>query len=461
VWIRPQGQTALRDRSPVTDPGLFDTGDGAVDAALTDLAAADPVTANQAEAAFGALTWGQGLQIVSLRSVQEFLWYQLPSKFAVPVQEHLEVAHALGALFDRVGLPRYAQLCTDPVTDRILTAYDTGGSDAGITAYRKALDAGGVEPPDIPGLLTWGGMLGVEEHAAFWALADHLELAITAGAYTPGGRGWKNTAAEVARGYLTVSRVELGGDSYLHRIHTERRIRWAESRGPGRADLTRAVLPLLTDPPPVPVDAEDHLTQIRWFLTAFAGDGTPLTVNNTLGRALLTEACHRFDWLILGKQAPPENQLPEAHRLRGILTQLGATRRRGRRLLLTTRGQQLLDSDTPTLWDAVVGTLIPTDPAEAGAAEITLMLLLTDRPPAYGSPVIADILTGEGWRTEDGGPLTASGTGWMTGEVHGRLDFLQLTEKPTLTARSPLTAAGRAAAITALRQHAHRPRHQP
>jgi hypothetical protein len=53
VWIRPPGQTALRDRSPVTDPGLFDTGDGAVDAALTDLAAADPVTANQAEAAFG------------------------------------------------------------------------------------------------------------------------------------------------------------------------------------------------------------------------------------------------------------------------------------------------------------------------------------------------------------------------------------------------------------------------
>ena len=30
-----------------------------------------------------------------------------------------------------------------------------------------------------------------------------------------------------------------------------------------------------------------------------------------------------------------------------------------------------------------------------------------------GSPVVADILTGEGWRTEDGGPLTARGTGWI------------------------------------------------
>ena len=118
-------------------------------------------------------------------------------------------------------------------------------------------------------------MLGVEEHAAFWSLADHLELAITAGAYTPGGRGWKAAAAEVARDYLTISRLELGGDSYLDRIHAERRGRWADSRGPGRAALTQAVLPLLTDPPPVPVDAEDHLTQIRWFLTAFAGDGAP------------------------------------------------------------------------------------------------------------------------------------------------------------------------------------------
>jgi hypothetical protein len=304
-------------------------------------------------------------------------------------------------------------------------------------------------------------VLGVEEHAAFWALADHLEVAIAAGVYTPGGRGWRVAAADVARGYLTINRLELDGDSYLDRIHTERRGRWADSRGEGRNDLTRAVLPALIDPAPVPVDAEDHLAQIRWFLHAFAGDGTPLTVNNTLGRALLTEACHRFDWLILGKQAPPENQLPEAHHLRGILAQLGATRRRGRRLLLTTAGQQLLDADTPALWDAVAGTLIPTDPASAGAAELLLMLLLTDQPPSYGSPVIADILTGEGWRTEDGGPLTERGTGWMTGTVTGRLDFLRLTEKPTVTTRSALTPTGRAAAIIALRRHAHQPRQRP
>jgi hypothetical protein len=201
-------------------------------------------------------------------------------------------------------------VCTAPVTGTILTAYDTGGRAAGITAYRKALTAGGVEPPDIPGVLTWGGALGVEEHEAFWSLADHLELAITAGDYTPGSRGWKDTATRIARDYLTVSRLDLGGDSYLDRIHTERRTRWATSRGPGRAALTQAVLPLISTPPEVPGDAEDHLTQVRWMLARCDGDGAMLTVNHTLGRALLTEACHRFDWLILGKQAPPETSCP-------------------------------------------------------------------------------------------------------------------------------------------------------
>ena len=250
VRLRPEVQAVLRVGPIVTEPAAFDTGDATVDAALTDLAMTDPVAANQAEAAFGALTWGQGLHIVSLRSVQEFLWYQLPSKFAVSVEEHREIAQALGELFDRVGLPRYAELCRSPITDTVLTAYDTDGRGAGITAYRKALDNGGVEPPDIPGLLAWGGMLGVEEHAAFWSLADHLEVAITAGAYTPGGRGWKAAAAAVARDYLTVGRLELGGDSYLDRIHAERRGRWADSRGPGRAALTQAVAPLLDQPTP-------------------------------------------------------------------------------------------------------------------------------------------------------------------------------------------------------------------
>jgi hypothetical protein len=221
------------------------------------------------------------------------------------------------------------------------------------------------------------------------------------------------------------------------------------------------VLPLLVDDPPVPDDADQHLAQIRWFLDQCAGDGAQLTVNHTLSRALLMEASHRFNWLVLGKQAPPENQLPEAHHLRGIADQLGATRRRGRRLLLTTRGQHLLHADTPTLWASVTAALIPNEAAEAAAAEIMLMLLITGPPPTYDSPAaVADALTGEGWTT-DGGPLTRDRTGWLTGPLFGRLHFLGLQGKATLAGRAPLTPAGHAAALNALRHRAHAPRQHP
>ncbi len=72
-----------------------------------------------------------------------------------------------------MNLPRYAALCTGPITADVLNAY-RAGDETGMLAYRRALDAGGVEPPDLPDLLSWGAVLGVEEHTAFWAVAGHL-----------------------------------------------------------------------------------------------------------------------------------------------------------------------------------------------------------------------------------------------------------------------------------------------
>jgi hypothetical protein len=69
---------------------------------------------------------------------------------------------------------------------------------------------------------------------------------MTAGVYTPGGAGWRNAAARAAAEVLTVPRLDLHGDTYLNRIHTERRERWAHSRGPTRAGLAEQVLPLLS-----------------------------------------------------------------------------------------------------------------------------------------------------------------------------------------------------------------------
>ena len=199
----------------------------------------------------------------------------LPTKFAVPTAEQHRIARDLGALFDRVGLPRYAGLCTGPVTESVLDAYHTGGRTTGITAYRKALHGGGVEPPDIPGVVTWDGVLGVEEHTAFWALADHLEKPSPPAHTPPGAAGGGSPPTGIARDYLTVGQLDLGGDSHLDRIHTERRARWADSRCPERVALTEAVAPVLTAAAPVPGDAKDHLAQIRWFLTRSPATAPP------------------------------------------------------------------------------------------------------------------------------------------------------------------------------------------
>lgn len=67
-----------------TDKPGFDTGDETVNAALTDIAATDPETAGNAEAAFGSLTWGTGLQVVSLRGLQEFLGTNYPKSGPSP-----------------------------------------------------------------------------------------------------------------------------------------------------------------------------------------------------------------------------------------------------------------------------------------------------------------------------------------------------------------------------------------
>ena len=66
----------------------FDTGDPAVDQALAGLADDDPTVADLADDGFTALTWGRGLPAVSLRGLQDYLWYQLPYKHGGTLAEH-------------------------------------------------------------------------------------------------------------------------------------------------------------------------------------------------------------------------------------------------------------------------------------------------------------------------------------------------------------------------------------
>src|SRR6266508_3641625 len=94
-----------------------------VAAALGRLRAEDERIAGDAEAAFGSLTWDQGLQVITQHGLQTFLW------------------HA------------------------VLRAYERGGRE-GFRTFRGAQERSGVEPPDLSGpplWFGWGPVMGERE----------------------------------------------------------------------------------------------------------------------------------------------------------------------------------------------------------------------------------------------------------------------------------------------------------
>jgi hypothetical protein len=432
-----------------------------LDSALAVLAREDPPTAEAAQSAYEALTWGQGLGAVSLRSLQDFLWYQLPTKWTCGLDEKHATAMALGRLFELVQMPRYAAVCTSALTASVLTTYECDGNAAGLAAYRKALQKGGVEPPDVLGLFSWGTMMGLDEASAFWAVATTLELSLAVGDLRPGTRGWRGNAEKITKNVLTAARPELAGGTRLGRIHTERLSRWIDSRGSLRRTLAGRIADQLIAPAPVPVDAEQLLGPVRWLLQLAADGGAPLTRSGTLSRATVVEACTTFDWFVLAGSPRSQSDVPEICTLRAVVAEIRAVRRSGRRLLATTIGNRLAAADTATLWEAVTPTLLAADGAKAAVAELELMLMLG----GYGeltldefSRAVADAFREEGWRDRNGAPPDERDSGLLAVELRRRLAlFGLLAERRGLTP-AQLTEAGRAAAHTALRARALRAR---
>ncbi|MEV7969275.1 hypothetical protein AB0O34_25295 [Sphaerisporangium sp. NPDC088356] len=438
------------------------TGDDKVEDALAELARRDPEEAGQARLAFDSLTFGEGVETVTLYGLQYWLWYLLPTKWWTDLTEHQQLAAALGALFDLLEMPRYAAACTSETTMQVLTAWHEG-RDAGFKALEKAMNASGVQPPDVEEILTWGRVMGLQENDAFLATAAHLEMAIATGDFAPGARGWRVAAERITGEFLT-SPSAVSEQSRLERIHSERMESWATSRGAARARLTKMIAPRIISPAAVPENAEARLAPVRWLLTLAATDGgVPLTANHTLARAVVAEGCHRFDWLTLTGRPRSESDILEAWTLRELVRQLGAVRRSKRTLVLTPAGKRLARADTATLWSAVAAALIPSDPAEGAAAEVVLMLHLTEAPKDYFEQraVVAEAMAGEGWNhPASGTPISVDDVGWLMGAVHRRLDLLGLLHRQR-SLDDPgdrLTDAGRAAAQTALRARALRPR---
>lgn len=193
----------------------------AVQQALETMRSEDPTTAETAQQAYQLLTGSTRLDRISQFTLQEFLWRRLPTQWvSLEPTDWPAVAEALGRFFDLLDMPRYAELARAPITRQVLAAYESG-DEPGYEAYRRALSASEVVPPNVPEL-EWGVTMDDEEYAAYRDTAAMLELAIEAGELVLGAPGWRAKQREVTSAYLTLPRPEFGGDSYLDRIMSER-----------------------------------------------------------------------------------------------------------------------------------------------------------------------------------------------------------------------------------------------
>ncbi|WP_214325961.1 hypothetical protein [Nonomuraea sediminis] len=381
-----------------------------VAALLAELERSEPDLADEARTAVEWLTGGEPLETVTQLDVCEFLWYTLPLKVG---GDHERLARSLGKLLELGGMHRYAALCTSYTTKKILYTYARHGEDAGTAFYQRALERTGVLPPDVPEL-QWSMIMGPEELGAHVACSAALELAIVAG--DPGDRH------ALTRRWLTEPRSELGGDSWLHRVHGERLNRWVLGRGPARRELAQPFEVRLHAPiTPQPLPALNGLLSLSL-------EGLPMRL------------------------APS----PQALRLRDLAErELGALSRDGARLSITDYGRRLLD-DPQAMWDATTRLLVGAGGHEFDvAAREAALLLLADgtlMSPAELNERVGEVVGAEGWHPTSGPEdIAASLT-----DLVAQLTALDLAFSDDLAIR--LTRTGQLAALTSLRTHALRPR---
>ncbi|WP_214416597.1 hypothetical protein [Sphaerisporangium fuscum] len=428
-----------------------------VAALLSELERSQPDVADDARVAVEWLIGGEPLEAITQLDVCEFLWYTLPLKVT---GDQAAIVRALGALLRLGGMERYAALCASPTTSQILRTYTREGDEAGTAAYQRALAATGVLPPDVPEL-RWSSIMGPEEVGAHLACSAALELAVVSGELDPEGNERKQRAEGLTRRWLTESRTELGGDNWLNRVHGERLNRWVLGRGAARRELAQPFEVRLHAPIPTP---EDHRFEALCWLLELASrpEGVPLTKRHNIVRALAAEAAERFGWRAGGVRG--EGDVMALRTLRLVAQhEMGALARTGRRLLITEAGRRLL-ADPAAMWRAATTALLTPATGEhemeISVREVGLMIMADGRELACGplAERVTEVVVGEGWRT-----ATPADVVGPLAELRHRLEAFDLcvsSPSPSPAGHPPatLTPAGRAAALTALRGQALRPR---
>lgn len=431
-----------------------------IGAALALLAVEDPAAADDAQAALEWIAGDLGPELVTQHRVQNFCWYELPMKWMTGQDDHERVVGALARAFDLLQMPRYAAICRSATTRDILAAYQAG-TGKGKAAFRRAVTASGITPPDLPGF-TWGDGMGPQEAGAWTSATELLELAVASGDLTPGTRGWKARQQELVRAHLDTPREELLGQPLAAVILSERAEAWVSRwRSPTRQQIAATVANRLLHPVPLPAEAAaDPLPRWRWLLGQL-GDGIPLTQAGNLSRAFVQQNAARFGW-DLPRPPSTETDLYDLHQLHCLAADLKMTRRSGRALTLTAKGRRML-GDPDHLWRATAATLADGNSFTVFARELFLAML-ADGGPLPAAQVTATVVQAaaeeEFHDSRTGLPPGEHDISWAISRTANLCRALGLlapgSEWPDRSYQ--LTPLGYATALEALRAHATGPR---
>jgi hypothetical protein len=171
-------------------------------------------------------------------------------------------------------------------------------------------------------------------------------------------------------------------------------------------------------------DAAHATEPARWLLEVAAGDGLPLTQTFALARVIVREAAVRWpDWWNTEVHGQPhrEADLRLLEELHAGLRRLRLVRRRGRRLLATVRGRELV-ADAPELLRVLASDLGRGDAFTQSLAGAVVAALAVDEPRTYDQLTATAFpqLDAQGWQTGSGVRLTERDASWAVAEVINR-----------------------------------------
>jgi hypothetical protein len=170
----------------------------------------------------------------------------------------------------------------------------------------------------------------------------------------------------------------------------------------------------------------------RWLIDAAGNGGVPLTQTHALARAVVGEAAERWpDWWNADLFGPPHREMDMAllEALHEGLRRRRLVRRRGRKLLATTRGRKLAAEPVALLYEFALD-LGGADSFSEMVASVVVDALRETAPCTRDQLVAPAHKAAQwGWRDSTGNPPDERGVSWVVGDVLRRGEAYGLIDR--------------------------------